>query len=37
VLLAELDRRGRTPGAPVAELEETLEFLRDLAEQGQES
>jgi hypothetical protein len=30
VLLAELDRRGRVPGARVCELEEALEFLRGL-------
>jgi hypothetical protein len=37
MLLAELDRRGRVRGAPVPELDEALEFLRELAEQGQES
>ena len=31
MLLSELDRRGRVRGAAVCELDEALEFLRDLA------
>ena len=31
MLLAELDRRGRVRGAAVCELEEALDFLRELA------
>ena len=34
MLLGELDRRGRVRGASVCELDERLEFLRELAEQG---
>jgi hypothetical protein len=30
MLLCELDRRGRVRGAAVGELDEALEFLRDL-------
>ncbi len=33
MLLSELDRRGRVRGAAVCELDEALEFLRDLSEQ----
>ena len=33
MLLNELDRRGRVRGAAVCELDEALEFLRELAEQ----
>ena len=33
MLLSELDRRGRVRGAAVCELEEAIEFLRELAEQ----
>jgi hypothetical protein len=36
ILLAELDRHGRVRGASVCELDEALEFLRDLAGQGLE-
>jgi hypothetical protein len=36
MLLAELDRRGRVPGALVCELDEALQILRDLAEQEQD-
>ncbi len=32
MLLYELDRRGRVRGAAVCELDEALEFLRELAE-----
>ena len=34
MLLNELDRRGRVRGAAVCELDEALDFLRELAEQG---
>ena len=37
MLLHELDRRGRVRGAAVCELDEALEFLRELAEQEQDS
>ena len=33
MLLNELDRRGRVRGAAVCELDEALDFLRELAEQ----
>ena len=33
MLLYELDRRGRVRGAAVCELDEALEFLRELAEE----
>jgi len=33
MLLNELDRRGRVPGAAVCELEEALALIRELAEQ----
>ncbi len=33
MLLNELDRRGRVRGAAVCELDEALEFLRELAEE----
>jgi len=36
MLLAELDRRGRVPGAAVSELDEVLELLGDLAEQSKD-
>ncbi len=36
MLLAELDRRGRVPGAAVAELDEVLELLGELAEQSKD-
>jgi len=35
MLLSELDRRGRVRGAAVCELDEALEFLRELSEEGQ--
>jgi hypothetical protein len=31
MLLADLDRRGRVPGAPVGELDEVLDYIRGLA------
>jgi hypothetical protein len=34
--LHELGRRGRVRGAAVSELDEVLEFLRELAEQDQD-
>ncbi len=34
MLLSELDRRGRVRGAAVCELEEALEFLRDLGQEA---
>ena len=37
MLLNELDRRGRVPGAAVCELEEALALIRELAEQEQGS
>jgi predicted HD phosphohydrolase/predicted nucleotidyltransferase len=37
MLLNELDRRGRVRGAHVCELEEAIEFLRELSEQDSES
>ena len=37
MLLNELDRRGRVRGAAVCELDLALDFLRELAEQDQES
>jgi predicted nucleotidyltransferase len=37
MLLNELDRRGRVRGAAVCELDEALDFLRELAEQDRES
>jgi predicted HD phosphohydrolase/predicted nucleotidyltransferase len=36
MLLSELDRRGRVRGASVCELDQALEFLRELAEQDLE-
>jgi hypothetical protein len=30
MLLSELDRRGRIPGAAVSELEEALDYIRGL-------
>ena len=36
MLLNELDRRGRMRGAVVCEVEEAIEFLRELAEQEQD-
>jgi hypothetical protein len=35
MLLSELDRRGRVRGAAVCELEEALDFLRELSDDGQ--
>ncbi|WP_165251316.1 tRNA adenylyltransferase [Paludisphaera soli] len=35
MLLRELDTRGRQPGAIVCELDEALDFLRDLAEENE--
>jgi predicted HD phosphohydrolase/predicted nucleotidyltransferase len=37
MLLNELDRRGRVRGAAVLELDQALDFLRELAEQNRES
>jgi predicted HD phosphohydrolase len=37
MLVAELDRRGRVPGAIVCELEEALTAIRELAEQEQDA
>ena len=31
MLLTELDRRGRVPGAAVCELDEVLDYIRGLA------
>jgi len=36
MLLAELDRRGRVPGATVTELDEVLELLAEFAEQSED-
>ncbi len=36
MLLRELDSRGRQPGAVVCELEEALDYIRDLAEEYEE-
>ena len=37
MLLSELDRRGRVRGAAVCELDQALEFLRELADEALES
>jgi hypothetical protein len=37
MLLHELDRRGRVRGAVVSDVDEAIEFLRDLAEQDEDS
>ena len=34
MLLADCDRRGRVPGAPVPELDEVFEYLRELADES---
>jgi hypothetical protein len=36
MLLRELDSKGRQPGAIVCELEEALEYIRDLADEYDE-
>ena len=36
MLLRELDSRGRQPGAIVCELEEALDYIRELADEYEE-